>query len=71
MDFIRRSRVEIASQEKSWCGENRKNVEADNPCGRKQELLDRRVVRYSVINRVGRHQVATSFSRAALTVTPP
>jgi hypothetical protein len=24
-----------------------------------------------VINRVGRHQVATSFSRAALTVTPP
>jgi hypothetical protein len=31
---------------KRWCRENRKSVEEDNPCGRKQELFARRVVRH-------------------------
>jgi hypothetical protein len=53
MDFIRRARVEIAGQEKRWCIENRKSVEADTPCDRKQELLARRVVGHEGI--VGPH----------------
>jgi len=39
MDFIRRSRVEIASQEKSWCGENRKKKRTTRAVENKSYLI--------------------------------
>jgi hypothetical protein len=54
------------AKKKNWRSENRKSVEADNPCGGKQELLARPVVRYEGLNMNSR----TAYTRCAVFFFP-